>query len=193
MAYRAAKSGFAAEAQAKNQEKFDPAEGEKILKWIQNKTGESFNTSGDMQNFGEVLKNGILLCKLMNTLEPSAQLNKVLSGKVPTLAFKIMEVINLAVNAMEKYGVPKTELFQTVDLYEGQNLNAVLIACSAVGRKANTKGQGGIGPKEAEKNERNFTDEQMKQGQSVIGLQMGTNKGASQAGMNMGKARHILD
>jgi hypothetical protein len=46
-----------------------------------------------------------------------------------------MEVINLAVNAMEKYGVPKTELFQTVDLYEGQNLNAVLIACSAVGRK----------------------------------------------------------
>lgn len=71
----------------------------------------------------------------MNALEPSAQLNKVISGKVPTLAFKIMEVINLAVNAMEKYGVPKTELFQTVDLYEGQNLNAVLIACSAVGRK----------------------------------------------------------
>jgi len=77
----------------------------------------------------------VFFSRLMNKLEPSAPLNKVISGKVPTLAFKIMEVINLAVNAMEKYGVPKTELFQTVDLYEAQNLNAVLIACSAVGRK----------------------------------------------------------
>ena len=59
--------------------------------------------------------------------------------------------------------------------------------------QAKAKGQGGIGPKESEKNERNFTEEQMKQGQSVIGLQMGTNKGASQAGMNMGKPRHIID
>lgn len=59
--------------------------------------------------------------------------------------------------------------------------------------QAKAKGQGGIGPKEAEKNERQFSEEQLKQGQSVIGLQMGTNKGASQAGMNMGKSRHIMD
>jgi len=33
----------------------------------------------------------------------------------------------------------------------------------------------------------------MKAGASVIGLQMGTNKGASQAGMSFGKSRHIVD
>ena len=38
-----------------------------------------------------------------------------------------------------------------------------------------------LGPKMATKNERNFTDEQIRQGRDgVIGLQSGSNKGASQ-------------
>lgn len=51
----------------------------------------------------------------------------------------------------------------------------------------------GFGPKEAEANKRDFTDEQLAQGKNVIGLQMGSNKGASQAGQNFGKARMIVD
>ena len=40
-----------------------------------------------------------------------------------------------------------------------------------------------LGPKFATKNERNFTDEQIRKGRDgVIGLQSGTNKGASQVG-----------
>ena len=39
-----------------------------------------------------------------------------------------------------------------------------------------------LGPKEADKNKREFTDEQLQAGKGVIGLQMGSNKGASQAG-----------
>ncbi|VDI10568.1 Hypothetical predicted protein [Mytilus galloprovincialis] len=118
-----------------NLDKFDKNLATEILQWIQTTTGESINTSGDMDNFGAVLKNGMLLCKLMNTLAPSPQLQKIINGKVPTLAFKCMEVINQAVMAMESYGVPKTELFQTVDLWEAGNLTAVLTCCSAVGRK----------------------------------------------------------
>ena len=38
-----------------------------------------------------------------------------------------------------------------------------------------------LGPKEADKNKREFTDEQLQAGKGVIGLQMGSNKGASQA------------
>lgn len=34
-----------------------------------------------------------------------------------------------------------------------------------------------LGPKEAQANVREFTEEQLKQGQNVIGLQMGSNKG----------------
>lgn len=43
-------------------------------------------------------------------------------------------------------------------------------------------------------NKRNFTDEQIRQGRDAqIGLQAGQNKGASQAGQNMGKQRMIMD
>ena len=50
-----------------------------------------------------------------------------------------------------------------------------------------------LGPKEASQNKREFTEDQLKAGQNVIGLQMGTNKGASQAGMDFGRTRHIVD
>ena len=40
---------------------------------------------------------------------------------------------------------------------------------------------------------REFSEEQLKAGQNVIGLQYGTNKLASQAGMSFGGQRHIND
>jgi len=49
-----------------------------------------------------------------------------------------------------------------------------------------------LGPKPSEKNQRNFSEEQLKAGETVIGLQAGTNKGATQAGLNMGASRKIL-
>jgi hypothetical protein len=52
---------------------------------------------------------------------------------------------------------------------------------------------GTLGPKESAENKREFTEEQLKAGQGVIGLQMGSNKGASQAGQSFGKTRSILD
>jgi len=48
-----------------------------------------------------------------------------------------------------------------------------------------------LGPKEATANKREFTDEQLRDGQNVIGLQMGSNKGASQAGDHFGRPRQV--
>ena len=48
-----------------------------------------------------------------------------------------------------------------------------------------------LGPKETDANKREFTDEQLKEGQNIIGLQMGSNKGASQAGDHFGRPRQI--
>lgn len=48
-----------------------------------------------------------------------------------------------------------------------------------------------LGPKEATENKREFTEEQLKEGQNVIGLQMGTNKLASQAGEHFGRPRQV--
>ena len=50
-----------------------------------------------------------------------------------------------------------------------------------------------LGPKEASKNVRSFTEEQKNAGKNVIGLQMGTNQVASQKGMSFGTSRHIAD
>lgn len=48
-----------------------------------------------------------------------------------------------------------------------------------------------LGPKEAEANVREFTEEQLKEGKNIIGLQMGSNKGASQAGEHFGRPRQV--
>ena len=50
-----------------------------------------------------------------------------------------------------------------------------------------------LGPKMATKNERNFTEEDIRKGRDAqVGLQAGQNKGATQAGHGgMGNARHM--
>lgn len=49
-----------------------------------------------------------------------------------------------------------------------------------------------LGPKPAEENLRNFSEEVLRAGDKIIGLQAGSNKGASQAGQNFGATRKIL-
>lgn len=57
--------------------------------------------------------------------------------------------------------------------------------------QAHNFGKPGIGPKEAEKNVRQFSEEQLRAGQGVISLQYGSNKGANQSGINFGNTRHM--
>ena len=48
-----------------------------------------------------------------------------------------MENIGNFLSACESYGLKKDDMFQTVDLYEDQNIVQVLICISALGRKVN--------------------------------------------------------
>lgn len=59
------------------------------LEWIKEITGEPINTSGDMENFFEVLKDGTLLCKLVNDIK-AGSVKRVNESK---MAFKCMENI----------------------------------------------------------------------------------------------------
>lgn len=52
-----------------------------------------------------------------------------------SLAFKCMENINAFLEAARTLGVPAQETFQTVDLWERQNLNSVVICLQSLGRK----------------------------------------------------------
>jgi len=72
------------------------------------------------------------------------------------------------------------------DLYLHLNICLNLIQAGVKGLSVPS-----LGPKEAEAHEREFTEEQLKAGKNVIGLQMGSNKGASQAGDHYGRPRQI--
>ncbi|VDM58867.1 unnamed protein product [Angiostrongylus costaricensis] len=184
---RAEKSGIALEAQQKIHGKYDPELASHILQWVQSVTGEDFNTDGNIDNFCSLFKDGTLLCRLANSLKPGA-VNKVNQS---AMAFKQMENIAFFLAFAQNY-IAKSELFQTVDLYEGQDPNAVLICLSSLARKSEKAfGKPGIGPKESEGEKRAWTEEQLKAGQGVIGLQMGSNKGATASGLNFGNTRHM--
>ncbi|KAG9511274.1 Muscle-specific protein 20, partial [Fragariocoptes setiger] len=166
--------------------KRDPALEAEVLAWIEALIGEKLPAG----NFEDILRDGQILCKLIQKLMP---------GSIPKIntsggQFKFMENINNFQTACRKYGVPDVDVFQTVDLYEKRNIPAVTQCIMALGRTCylhpEFKGPF-LGPKPAEENRREFTDEQLKAGDTVINLQYGTNKGANQSGQNFGNTRHM--
>lgn len=97
-----------------------------MLAWIEAILGEKLPAGA----FEEVLKDGIILCKLIQKLMP---------GSVPKIntsggQFKFMENINHFQTACRRYGVPDVDVFQTVDLYEKRNIPAVTQCIMALGR-----------------------------------------------------------
>ena len=86
--------------------------------------------------------------------------------------------------AAKSYGVPDEEMFLTPDLFEGKNLSQVALCLYSLARATQKHPEysgPSLGPKFATKNERNFSEEQIRKGRDgVIGLQSGSNKGASQ-------------
>lgn len=184
--YRANKAGINAEAQARINSKFNDDIAHETLEWIKKLTGSPTDTSGNVDNLYEVLKDGTLLCKLVNAIQEGS----VKKINQSTMAFKCMENINAFLEAAKKLGVPPQETFQTIDLWERQNLYSVVICLQSLGRKAGNYGKPSIGPKEADKNVREFTEEQLKAGQNVISLQYGSNKG-QQSGISFGNRRQM--
>merc|ERR1711972_360647 len=138
-----------------------------IMEWMSAVMGEPL-PAGD---FAEILKNGVILCQLMNKLSPGSI--KKFKEKGP--AFLLMENIQAFLNAAKKYGVPDEEVFQTPDLFEARNIPQVSLCIFSLGRATQNHPEytgPSLGPKMATKNEGNFTDEQIRQGRDgVIGLQ----------------------
>lgn len=49
-----------------------------------------------------------------------------------------------------------------------------------------------MGPPPAQENRREFSEDVLRAGEAIIGLQAGTNKGANQSGQSFGATRKIL-
>ncbi|XP_035224122.1 muscle-specific protein 20-like, partial [Stegodyphus dumicola] len=157
-----------------------------VLEWIQEILGEPLPNGP----YEEILRDGIILCKLMNQLSPGIIKKINTSGG----QFKMMENINKFQEAAKKYGVAEIDVFQTVDLWERRNIPQVTQCIMALGRACYLHPEFPgpfLGPKPSEKNEREFTEEQLRAGETIINLQYGTNKGANQSGINFGNTRHM--
>eukprot|EP00116_Pleurobrachia_bachei_P012696 sb/3472958/ len=127
---------------------------------------------------------------VMNVICPGS-IKKVNSSK---MAFKIMENTNFFLTAgVEHLGIPRSELFMTVDLYEGTNMTQVLWGLTAVARYARRKNKDlpALGPDLSARNERNFDEATLNKGQSIVGMQAGGFKGANQEGMTFGRPRAL--
>lgn len=198
MANKGPSYGLSREVQSKIDKKYDPDLEERLNEWIVAQCGsEVGHPEPGKTGFQNWLKDGCVLSALINSLYGA---NKPIKKLQPSgMAFKQMEQISQFLSAAEKYGLTKTDMFQTVDLWEGKDLAAVQRTLMALGSIAVTRDDGCYRGdpnwfhKKSQENKRDFSDEQLAEGKNVIGLQMGTNKGASQAGMTgYGQQRQIL-
>ncbi|KAL5962840.1 Transgelin [Taenia solium] len=216
--YRAAKSGFARDVQMRIMEKYDAEEAAKVFRWVR-----LLNPSGNIpqvlcdaaqkipkgittvraEDFHHYLKDGLVLGYLIGCLKPSEasqRLGKTMwkvSDKPIFETNRQRERIGAFINFCQEMGVGSASAFQTDQLYEMTNLPQVVICLSQLGVEAQAKpgynGPEGYWMQRHTENRRTFTEEQLKAGESVIGLQMGYTGGANQSGITFGAHRRVTD
>lgn len=103
-----------------------------MQEWIESIIGAKFPAG---QTYEDVLKDGQVLCALINKIKP---------GSVPKVnssggQFKMMENINNFQKGIQAYGVPDQDVFQTVDLYEKKDISQVTNTLFALGRAVSLK------------------------------------------------------
>ncbi|XP_073985872.1 myophilin [Rhodnius prolixus] len=158
-----------------------------VIEWIEAVLGEKLPN----QPYEDVLRDGVVLCNLINKLAPGS----VKKIQTKGTNFQLMENIQRFQAAVKKYGVPEEEIFQTADLFERRNIPQVTLCLYSLGRITQKHAEYDgprLGPKMADANKREFTEDQLRASEGHLNLQMGYNKGASQSGHGgFGNTRHM--
>lgn len=94
--------------------------------WIETITGERFSKG----NFEDSLRDGILLCKLMNKLKPGIIQKINVSGG----DYKMMDNISQFQRAAIHWGIAEVDLFNANDLWDQKNIALVTQSIFAVAR-----------------------------------------------------------
>ena len=118
------------------QSKYDPQKEAELRSWIEGLTGLSIGP-----DFQKGLKDGIILCTLMNKLQP---------GSIPKISRSMqkwhqLENLSSVIKAVVSYGMNPVHLFEANDLFESGNLTRVQASLLALAGKVKTEGlQSGV-------------------------------------------------
>ncbi|KAF0683661.1 Aste57867_24306 [Aphanomyces stellatus] len=122
--------GLDAELAAKASAKYDYALEAACQTWIEAVTHKSFGAG-----FGETLRDGQVLCLLVNTLHALCQVPAApIKIETSTIAFKLMQNVKNFLGACRALGVADVDCFETVDLFELKDLGGVLRCVQALSR-----------------------------------------------------------
>lgn len=160
--------GMDLELYKKQAGKYDSDKEREVKQWIESVVGEKFSSN----DFQESLKDGHLLCKLINKIKPGT-IPKINTSKLP---FMQMENIGYFLKAAADMGLQKHDAFMTVDLYESKNIPQViqsLFIFGSVVQKLPGYNLPRLGLKLADKREIEFTEEQLIKSKAEVGQQFG--------------------
>lgn len=155
--------GMDAELAKKAELRYDHDAEEQAQMWMEEILQEEFPS-----NFSDSLKDGVLLCRLINSIKA----NTIKGFKSSKIAFKQMENISLFLQACRQFGVLEFDLFETVDLFEEKDIGIVVRCLHALGRAVQKnfpefKGPK-LGVKESCSNLREFSQKQLMEAQSAV-------------------------
>uniref|UniRef100_G1TI08 Calponin-homology (CH) domain-containing protein n=1 Tax=Oryctolagus cuniculus TaxID=9986 RepID=G1TI08_RABIT len=124
MANKGPSYGMSREVQSKIEKKYDEELEERLVEWIIVQCGPDVGRPDRGRlGFQVWLKNGVILSKLVNSLYPESSKPVKVPENPPSMVFKQMEQVAQFLKAAEDYGVTKTDMFQTVDLFEGKDIS----------------------------------------------------------------------
>jgi len=101
-----------------------------VKSWIESITGSSL--SGSLES---ALKDGVVLCNLVNAIRP----NTILTINKYNAAFRQMQNIDNFLKVVEKLGVSDQDRFKTEDLYYANNFPKVLVTLISLSQICNSK------------------------------------------------------
>uniref|UniRef100_A0A4X2KW25 Calponin-homology (CH) domain-containing protein n=1 Tax=Vombatus ursinus TaxID=29139 RepID=A0A4X2KW25_VOMUR len=172
------KHKLSAAVKSKIASKYDHQAEEDLRNWIEEVTGLSTGT-----NFQWGLKNGIILCELINKLQPGS----VKMVNISLLNWPQLENISNFIRAIQIYGMKPCDIFEANDLFENKNMARVrstLVAlASLMGTNGcdNQVGMTAYGTRDYLYDPQMQTDKLLDR--NAVGLQMDTNKSPGLVGM----------
>lgn len=150
MSLRALRAGSAFDVEIKLQRSYDKEDElglpQKIVEWIVGVVGPVDGLAAgvklDWSQIQKALKDGVILCRLMNRLLKQVGQPTVQYRPKANTSFVAMANIDTFLSAVRLYGVPDGSTFGTSDLYEGRKgafLN-VIHCINQLGKLANSRG-----------------------------------------------------